>query len=63
MFVAAYDVESQASFLITIPFPKAQEIVEIFDHNFDLMSEYLSFSRNKLVMLNPVSFNTNTPSR
>jgi hypothetical protein len=28
-----------------------------------LMSEYLSFSRNKLVMLNPVSFNTNTPSR
>ena len=54
MFIAAFDVESTASFLITIPFPKAQDIVGMFGHNFEQMSEYLSFSRNKLVMLNPV---------
>ena len=54
MFIAAFDVESTASFLITIPFPKAHDIVEMFGHNFEQMSEYLSFSRNKLVMLNPV---------
>ena len=55
LFVAAFDVESSASFLITIPFPKAQNIIDLFGRNFDLMSEYLSFSRNKLVILNPVS--------
>lgn len=55
LFIAAFDVESPASFLITIPFPRAQEIVEMFEHNFELMSDYLNFSRNKLVMLNPVT--------
>jgi hypothetical protein len=55
LFIAAFDVESPASFLITIPFPRAQEVVEMFEHNFELMSEYLNFSRNKLVMLNPAN--------
>jgi hypothetical protein len=54
MFVAAFDVESPASYLITVPFPKAQNLIDLFGRNFDLMSDYLSFSRNKLVILNPV---------
>jgi hypothetical protein len=54
MFVAAFDVESPASYLITVPFPKAQSLIDVFGRNFDLMSDYLSFSRNKLVILNPV---------
>jgi hypothetical protein len=54
LYVAAFDVESPASFLITVPFPKAQSLIDIFGRNFDLMSDYLSFSRNKLVILNPV---------
>lgn len=59
MFIAAFDVESPASFLITIPFPKAQEIIEMFQHNFQHMAEYISFSKNKLVMLNPVRNDNN----
>ena len=55
MFVAAFDVESPASYLITVPFPKAQSLIDLFGRNFDLMSDYLSFSRNKLVILNPVT--------
>ena len=55
MFVAAFDVESPASYLITLPFPKAQNLIDLFGRNFDLMSDYLSFSRNKLVILNPVN--------
>ncbi len=55
MFVAAFDVESPASYLITVPFPKAQNLIDLFGRNFDLMSDYLSFSRNKLVILNPVN--------
>lgn len=53
MFVAAFDVESPASYLITVPFPKAQSLIDLFGRNFDMMSDYLSFSRNKLVILNP----------
>jgi len=55
MFVAAFDVESPASYLINVPFPKAQNLIDLFGRNFDLMSDYLSFSRNKLVILNPVN--------
>jgi hypothetical protein len=54
MFVAAFDEESPASYLITVPFPKAQNLIDLFGRNFDLMSDYLSFSRTKLVILNPV---------
>ena len=54
LYVAAFDVESPASYLITVPFPKAQSLIDIFGRNFDLMSDYLSFTRNKLVIINPV---------
>lgn len=57
MFVAAFDVESPASYLITVPFPKAQTLIDLFGRNFDLMSDYLSFTRNKLAILNPVTIN------
>jgi hypothetical protein len=55
LYIAAFDVESPASFLIAIPFPKATEILEVFQHNFEQISDFLSFSKHKLVMLNPVS--------
>jgi hypothetical protein len=49
-------VETPSSFLITIPQPKALRVLEMFDRNFELMSEYLTFAKNnKLVILNPVS--------
>ena len=49
-------METPSSFLITIPQPKALRVLEMFDRNFELMSEYLTFAKNnKLVILNPVS--------
>jgi len=54
LYIAAYDVESPSSYLINIPQPKAQTVIDMFDRNYELMSEYLSFAKNKLVILNPM---------
>lgn len=55
MFIAAFDVESSASFLITIPFPKATEVLNMFNCNFTLMADYLVISGNKLSIIKPVT--------
>ena len=53
LFIAAYDVESTESFLITLPEKRANEIMTEFENNYELMASSLQVMNKRLYLLNP----------
>lgn len=53
LFIAAYDVESTESFLITLPEKRASEIMVEFENNYELMASSLQVMNKRLYLLNP----------
>ena len=41
LFIAAYDVESSESFLITLPEKRANELMTEFENNYEMMADSL----------------------
>lgn len=41
LFIAAYDVESNESFLITLPEKRANELMNEFQNNYEMMADSL----------------------
>ena len=53
LFIAAYDVESTESFLITLPEKRANELMVEFENNYELMASSLQVMNKRLYLLNP----------
>lgn len=53
LFVAAYDVESSESFLITLPEKRANELMQEFSSSYELMADSLQVMNKRLYLLNP----------
>mmetsp|Transcript_14541 Transcript_14541/g.16257 ORF Transcript_14541/g.16257 Transcript_14541/m.16257 type:complete len:303 (+) Transcript_14541:79-987(+) len=53
LFIAAYDVESTESFLITLPDKRANELMVEFENNYELMASSLQVMNKRLYLLNP----------
>ena len=53
LFVAAYDVESSESFLITLPEKRANELMKEFGSSYELMADSLQVMNKRLYLLNP----------
>jgi len=51
--IAAYDVESPESFLIDLPEKKAQEILDQFNQDYEVIASNLNIINKRLVLLNP----------
>ena len=54
MYIAAYDVESPESLLITLPQKRAQDILEKFNNSYEELASNLHIQANKLILVNPV---------
>jgi hypothetical protein len=53
LFIAAYDVESNESFLITLPEKRANDLMVEFENNYELMASSLQVMNKRLYLLNP----------
>jgi E3 ubiquitin-protein ligase TRIP12 len=53
LFIAAYDVESTESFLITLQEKRASELMVEFENNYELMASSLQVMNKRLYLLNP----------
>jgi hypothetical protein len=53
LFIAAYDVESTESFLITLPEKRANDLMVEFENNYELMASSLQVMNKRLYLLNP----------
>lgn len=53
LFIAAYDVESSESFLITLPEKRANELMIEFENNYEVMADSLQVMNKRLYLLNP----------
>ena len=52
-YIAAYDIESDQSYLIQLGDVQGKEIFNTFAHNYDLMADNLRLNNNKLMLMNP----------
>lgn len=59
MFIAAYDIESPQSYLIQIPEQKAKDILLQFGNNLENIAQSLKILNSRLVLLSPVSLQSN----
>ena len=53
LFIAAYDVESSESFLITLPEKRAADLMKEFQQSYEMMAESLQVMNKRLYLLNP----------
>ena len=53
LYIAAYDTNSPESLLIDLPAPKAKEILNQFENDYERMAESLQVMQKRLVLLNP----------
>lgn len=56
MYIAAYDIQSNQTYLINIPDDKVKEILSQFDNNLDQIASNLKLYNNKLLLMKPVNF-------
>jgi hypothetical protein len=54
LFIAAYDLESNESFLIELPEKKAQLLLAQFSSKYDEIASNLTIVNKRLVLMNPV---------
>ena len=53
-FITAFNVEKPQSLILEIPERRTKFILECFNHDFELLAEYLQVQQNrKLILLNP----------
>ena len=53
LYIAAFDIQSSESFLITLPEKRANELMVEFQNNYEMMSESLQVMNKRLYLLNP----------
>lgn len=53
LFIAAYDVETPESLLITIPEQKASLLLPTFNNDYEQMATSLTVVNKKLILINP----------